>query len=57
MLSTFLFGTFFNITPDNISTMFSYTQALISDLTPLLLPIIGVGVGILVVWAVIRSFR
>jgi len=57
MLSTFLFGTFLNITSDNISTMISYTQALISDLTPLLLPIIGVGLGILVVWAIIRSFR
>jgi len=57
MLPTFLFGTFLNITSNDISTMFGYTEALISDLTPLLLPIIGVGVGILVIWAIIRSFR
>jgi len=57
MLPTFLFGTFLNITSNDISTMMGYTEALISDLTPLLLPIIGVGVGILVIWAIIRSFR
>ena len=52
-----LFATFLNITSDNIATMLGYTQALISDLTPILLPIIGIGLGILVVWAIIRSFR
>ena len=57
MLSTFLFGTFLDITQDNITAMLGYTKNLITDLTPLMLPIIGIGLGILVVWAIINSFR
>jgi hypothetical protein len=57
MLPTFLLGTFLDITSDNISTMLGYTKQLIMDITPLMLPIIGVGLGILVIWAIINSFR
>jgi len=57
MLPTFLFGTFIDITSDNITAMLGYTKNLITDLTPLMLPIIGIGLGILVVWAIINSFR
>jgi len=52
-----LYGTFLDITPENITAMLGYTKNLILDMTPLLLPIIGIGLGILVVWAVIRAFR
>jgi hypothetical protein len=57
MLPSFLFGTFLDITSDNITSMLGYTKNLITDLTPLMLPIIGVGLGILVIWAIINSFR
>jgi hypothetical protein len=57
MLSTILLGTFLDITPDNINSMLGYTKNLIVDLTPLMLPIIGIGLGILVIWAIINSFR
>jgi len=57
MLSISFLGTFLDITPDNITAMLNYSKGLISDLTPLILPVIGVGLGILVIWAIIKSFR
>jgi hypothetical protein len=50
-------GTFFTITDANISTMLGYVSALISDLTPLLLPIIAVLLGLLIFWAITNSLK
>jgi len=50
-------STFATITPENITTMLGYVKDLILDLTPLLLPIIGVGLGIIILYAIISSIR
>jgi len=52
-----LFGTFLTITSEDITAMLGYTADLIEDLTPLLLPIIGVMVGLLVFWAILNAIR
>jgi hypothetical protein len=57
MLYTTLFGTFIDISSTDISSMLGYAKNLIVDLTPLLWPIIGVGLGILIIWAIISAFR
>lgn len=50
-----IFGTFFTISGENVGTMLGYVRDLITDFTPLLLPIIAVGVGLFVVLAIIRA--
>jgi len=57
MLEFLLTGTFVDIAPEDITTMLGYVKNLIIDLKPLLMPIIGVGLGILIIWAVIGAFR
>jgi hypothetical protein len=52
-----MLGTFFTITGDNVSTTLSYVSGLISDLTPLLLPIIAVGLGVIIFYAVIGAIK
>jgi len=52
-----MLGTFFTITEGNITTMLGYISDLIEDFTPLLLPIIGVGVGLIIFWAIIKALR
>lgn len=53
----FATSTFVEITGADITTMLGYVKSLILDLTPLLLPIIAIGLGILIFWAIISSFR
>jgi hypothetical protein len=50
-------GTFLTITGDDIATMTGHTSDLISDLTPLLLPIIAVMLGLLIFWAIISALK
>ncbi len=50
-------GTFLTISAEDITEMLGYSVSLIEDLTPLLLPIIGVLVGLLVFWAVLNAIR
>jgi hypothetical protein len=52
-----LTGTFIDIAPTDITAMLGYAKDLIVDLTPLLWPIIGIGLGILIIWAIIGAFR
>jgi divalent metal cation (Fe/Co/Zn/Cd) transporter len=52
-----ILATFLTITPDNITTMLGYVSDLIGNLTPLLLPIIAVGVGIFIFWAIVKAIR
>jgi len=52
-----MLGTFFTITSENITAMLGYVSDLIEDLTPLLLPIIGVLVGLIVFWAILNAIR
>lgn len=48
-------GTFITITAGDITNLIGYVEDLLTDLTPLLLPIIGVGVGIFIYWAIVSS--
>jgi len=50
-------GTFFTWTPENTTTMIGYMGDLLDDLTPLLIPIIAVAVGLIIVGAIIRAIR
>ena len=50
-------STFFEITGEDITIMLGYVKGLLLDLTPLLLPIIAIGLGILIFWAIVSSFR
>jgi len=52
-----MFGTFFTISPENITAMLGYVSSFISDITPLLLPIIAVSLGVLILWAIIGAIR
>lgn len=52
-----LVGTFFTISEANITTMLGYTSDLISDLTPILLPIIAVMLGLFIFWAIVKALR
>jgi len=50
-------STFFSITEQDISTMLGYVGGLVGDLTPLMLPIIAIGLGIFIFWAIVRALR
>lgn len=52
-----MFGTFIDILPTDITAMLGYTKDLITDLTPLLLPIIAIGIGIFIVVALINVIK
>lgn len=52
-----ILGTFLNWTDSTSDLMLTYTTGLMSDLTPLLVIIIGVAVGIIVVSAIISAIR
>jgi len=52
-----LTATFFDITPENITEMLGYTKDLITDLTPIMLPIIAIGLGLIIFYAVIKAIR
>lgn len=49
--------TFFTFTDADITKMLGYVGDLISDLTPLLLPIIAIGLGVIIFWAIVRAIR
>jgi len=48
-------GTFLTITEGDITTMLGYVSAFVSDLTPLLLPVVAIGLGIFIFWAIVKS--
>lgn len=49
--------TFITITDQNITDMLGYVSDLLTDLTPLLLPIVAVGVGIFIFWAIVKAIK
>jgi F0F1-type ATP synthase assembly protein I len=49
--------TFLTISGENITTMLGYTTDLLTDLNPLLLIVVGVGVGIFVFWAIVNAIK
>ena len=49
--------TFFTISGDQITTMLGYVGNFVTDISPLLLPIIGIGIGIIIVVAIIGAIK
>jgi hypothetical protein len=52
-----MLGTFFTISADNVSTTIGYVKDLISDLMPLLLIIMAVGIGLIVFSVIVNTIR
>jgi len=46
-----------DLLPADITTMLGYSKDLITDLTPLMLPIIAIGIGIFIVVAIINVIK
>ena len=46
-----------DLLPGDITTMLGYSKDLITDLTPLMLPIIAIGIGIFIVVAIINAVK
>ncbi|GAI43770.1 unnamed protein product, partial [marine sediment metagenome] len=41
----------------DITLMIGYISDFLTDLTPLLLPIVAVGVGIFIFWAIVKAIK
>ena len=52
-----LLTTFFTFDAGDATAMLGYAGDLLTDLTPLLIPIVGVAVGLIIVMAIIRAIR
>lgn len=52
-----MIATFINITDDNVSTTLGYVKDMITDLTPLMLPVIAILLGLIVFSVIIRAIR
>jgi len=50
-------GTFLTWSGDDTTAMIGYMSDLFTDLSPLLIIIIGIGMGIIVVGAIIKAIR
>ena len=50
-------STFLELTPADISEMLGYVKDLITDLTPLLLPIIAIFLGLTIFWAIVNVIK
>lgn len=48
---------FLEITELNITTMLNYVKGLIGDLTPLLLIVLAIGLGIFIFWAIVSAIK
>lgn len=48
-----LLGTFFTITSNDVTTALGYTGDLVGDFMPLILPLVGIGLGL----AIYRQFK
>lgn len=57
MLPIFLVGTFFTWTDGMTTSMLGYVSSIFADISPILIPIIGVGVGLIVITAIIHAIR
>jgi len=55
--SILLTGTFIDLQPSDISSMLGYVEQLLIDLKPLLIPVIAIGLGIFIFWAVVSALK
>lgn len=49
--------TFFTIQSTDVTSLLGYVGDFITDISPLLLPIVGIGVGIIIVVAIIGAVK
>jgi hypothetical protein len=49
--------TFLSWTPEMTTSMIGYIEDLITDLTPLLIPIIAIGLGLIIFAVIVRVIR
>ena len=52
-----LTATFIDIQPEDITAMLGYVKDFITDLTPLLLPLLAIGLGIFIFWAIVSAIK
>ncbi len=52
-----ILGTFFDFTETDVSSMIGYTKDVITDFTPILIPIIAVAVGVIILTAIIHALK
>jgi len=52
-----MIGTFLTWTTEDTTAMIGHMSDLFTDLTPLLIIIIGIGMGLIIVGAIIRAIR
>lgn len=52
-----IYGTFFDITPTDITAILGHTSGLIGDAMPLIVVIIGIGLGLLILRVIINIIR
>jgi len=50
-------STFFEFSSSSVSDMLGYAKSFFTDATPLLLPIIGIAVGIMILYAIVGAIR
>lgn len=54
---TLLTTTFMNFTDSDVATMTDYIKDFISNFTPILLPIIAIGVALIIIGVIIKAIR
>jgi len=52
-----LTATFVDIEPTDITAMLGYVKSFITDLTPLLIPVLAIGLGIFIFWAIVSALK
>jgi len=52
-----MLGTFLTIDATDTDQMIDYTSDLMSDLSPILIIVVSVGVGIIIFWAIMKSIK
>jgi len=52
-----MLGTFITFTASDTASVIDYAGDLITDLSPLLLIVVGVAVGIFIFWAVVGALK
>jgi len=52
-----LLSTFFTFTETDVASLISYVKDLITDFTPLLIPIIAVSLGLIIIYGIVSAIR
>jgi len=52
-----MLGTFITISSEDITAMIGYASGLLTDLQPLLIIIVGIAVGLIIFWAIMKAIK